>query len=725
MSLTRREFITYSTTGSSLLLCIPLSQASQNPVGDKQQNNWCVYLTIKPDNQIVIESPVQDMGQHMKTTGPMIIAEELDADWSLVKCKPAKVHIIEDGDKVLYRYATMSTGGSHAVRNNWDYLRRAGAVTRQLLKQAAGVYWQVSPDSLKTQNSFVINPNTGEKVSYGHLAKTAASLQLESSDVPLKKVRDYKILGRDITTVDIDEIVTGKPLFGLDMKTKGMLHAVIARSPFYQGKISRYSDAAALKVKGVIKTIKIDLQTNKNHGGKVISEGVAVVAESLWAAMKGKAKLEIEWRQNKFQDESSEKLLEDFRKLCGMPTTDSVAINDGRVEQAFKSADRVVEQEYVTQHMAHLCMEPMNAIVEISQNAVKIIVGNQNPKGVAEAVAAELKLNTAQVEVVPTRMGGGFGRKWQTDFVIETVRIAKHFDRPVKLSWMREDEIQQDYFGQAVVAKVKAAIDIEGNISGWHNRQAQVYGAVHEYCFPQGLVPNYRVDRFFRPSGTEIGAWRGPGHLQFCFIAESMIDEIAYQLNRDALEYRMALYGDVKELEYKGYGGTSKNAERMKKCYQKVADMADWKKPRSKGVGLGIAGHFTFGSYAAFVVEYDSTIKEECKITNVWGAIDCGLPLNPNHIRNQMEGGFIDGLNAALYNNVRIKDGAVQTNNFDTLHFMRMHESPKNIDVAIIENDFPPTGVGEPPTAPAAAALANAIFAATGVRQTELPLKLI
>lgn len=725
MGLSRREFITYSAVGGSLMVSVPMAVANSAKTNTTRGDEWCLYVEIKADNKIVIESPVQDMGQHMKTTGPLMIAEELDADWELVKCRTSKVHFEIDGERTKYTFATQSTGGSHAVRANWDYMRTAGATTKALLKKAAAAYWNVPVNLLKTQESFVINMRSGEKLSYGSLAKTAATLSVDESDVKLKQRDEYRLFGQDITTVDIDEIITGKPLFGLDMRSKNMLHAVIERAPFYHGKIKSYSDKRTLEVKGVVKTVKIDLELSESSGEKLVSEGIAVVAESLWSAMKGREMLEIEWQQDKFVDESSESLLSDFKSLCETANDKSKLIDNGNIKDAFANAEKIFEREYHTQHLAHLCMEPFNVIADVSKNSARIVVGNQNPKGVAESVADELKIKATQIEVVPTRMGGGFGRRWQTDSVKEAVRIAKHFERPVKVTWTREDEVSQDYFGQAVFAKIKVGTNRQGQITAWHNKQAQIEGSVHEYCFPHGLVANYRIDKYDRKSGTNIGAWRGPGHLQSCFVTESIIDEIAQGLNRDPLEYRMSLYGDNDEIEYKGYGGTSKSAQRMKKCYQKVAEMSDWKRKRPKGVGLGIAGHYTFGSYAAFVVEYDAREKRRCKIVNVWGAIDCGLPLNPNHIRNQMEGGFIDGLNATLFNNVRIKNGAIQNTNFDSLHFMRMFESPQNFEVAIMENNFPPTGVGEPPTAPAAGALANAIFAATGKRQRNLPLQLV
>lgn len=723
MTLSRREFITYTAASSSLMVTIPLLNAT--PKDDlNQQSGWCVYVEIAPDNKITISSPVQDMGQHMKTTGPMMIAEELDADWSLVSCITSSVFLKKEGDKIEYDYADMSTGGSHAVRNNREYMRHAGAMTRMLLIHAASMVWKVSADKLITKNSFVINPANQEKLSYGALAEIAAKLDSKEITPKYKNPKDYHILGKDITTVDINEIVSGKPLFGIDMKMDNMLHAVIQRAPFYFGKIQSYSDEKTLKINGVVKTLKINLVTNEKNGRKIISEGVAVVAKNFWSALKGREALDIQWKQEQYQDESSEKILADFKQLCNKNDPKTAVINDGDIQTALNKAQKIFEHEFSTQHLAHLCMEPFNAVVEVKSNSATIITGNQNPKGVNQAVAEELGLSHKNVTVIPTRMGGGFGRRWQTDFVREATKIARHFKQPVKLQWTREDDVSQDYFGQAVSARVKAGIDENGKIMGWHNRQAQIRGGVNEYCFPQGLIKNYRIDRFSRKSGTDVGAWRGPGHMQSCFITESMLDIIAHDQQQDPLKFRLDLLGSPRELEYKGYGANSKSTQRMAKCYQQVATMAKWNKKRPEGVGLGIAGHFTFGSYAAFVVEYDSREKHRCKISNVWGAIDCGLALNPNHIRNQMEGGFIDGLNAALYNNVRIKNGSIINTNFDQLHFMRLRESPQNFKVAIIKNDFPPTGVGEPPTAPAAAALANAIFSATGNRQTQLPLKL-
>jgi len=328
------------------------------------------------------------------------------------------------------------------------------------------------------------------------------------------------------------------------------------------------------------------------------------------------------------------------------------------------------------------------------------------------------------IEVVSPRSGGGFGRRFASDFVREAAIISQKLKHPVKVTWTREDEISQDLFGQAIVARIRAGIDENGKLIAWHLKEGKQRGGIWSQCFPAHLIENYRAEAYAKPAGIPLGPWRGPGHLQFAFAAESMIDEVANSLDRDPLQYRLDLMGEDREFDYKGYGADKINSGRMALCYKAAAKLANWQEKRPEGVGLGIAGHFTFGSYAAFVVEVDTREQKPFRITNAWGAIDCGLAVNPNHIRNQMEGGFIDGLNAAMYNDIKVEQGKVVNTNFHTLQWMKMSQAPRNIETAILKNDYKPTGVGEPPTAPAAAALANAIYAATGTRLRKLPLTL-
>jgi isoquinoline 1-oxidoreductase beta subunit len=507
------------------------------------------------------------------------------------------------------------------------------------------------------------------------------------------------------------------------MEMPDMVYAVIERCPYFHGEIESFDDKKTLAIKGVIKTVKID-KIIESDGIKEIAAGIAVIATNYWAAVQGRKALSINWQQGPWANESSQSLMDDFEKFCFSDDEGNNRINEGDITQAFKDSKHVLDECYQVPLLAHACMEPFNAIVHIKNEKAKIITGHQFPTRVANAVAQYANIDPLDVEVVGTRMGGGFGRRYNNDFVIEATLLAKEIDKPVKLVWTREDEMIQDYFGQSTFTRLRAGVDEQGKLIAWHHRQGQIEGGLREQCFPYQLIENFKVDSYNQKAGTPTGAWRGPGHLQFAFAVESMLDEVAHANNQDPLAHRLELLGNAKEYSYKGFGAKVIDSGRMATCYQEAAKLANWKNKRPKGVGLGLAGHFTFGSYAAFVVEVDSRAEGPMKITGIWGAIDCGLPLNPNHIRNQMEGGFIDGLNVALFNDAKVSGGRVINGNFDQQPWIRMLDTPAKFEVTIVDNDHPPTGVGEPPTAPAPAALANAIYAATGKRIRKLPISM-
>lgn len=729
MSYSRRDFLKISATNTAMVIAISMPsmiQAKKLQSSHRSKHDtWDIYLTIHSNNQIEIASPVQDMGQHMKTTGPMLIAEELDADWSLVSCTAAATYLKENKDQrsgIGYRYASMDTGGSHALRNNWDYLRQAGATARYMLREAAAKTWKCPIGQVSTDKSYLIRTSTNQRLSYGEVAEIAALMPAPQKSLELKAVKDFSIIGRDTKTVDIDQIITGKPLFGIDMDYPGQRHAVVARCPYYQGKVKSYDDKAALKIKGVRSTLLIEPRMSGSQ--KMLSAGVAVIADSFWSAMKARKLLKIEWQKGPWDNENTAELKAGLSKLCEGTQQGKVLRKDGDINKGFAKANKTFESEYSTPFFHHACMEPFNCIADIRSDSATIVVGHQSPEYVATTVAEVTGLNGLKVEVQSHRMGGGFGRRWSKDFVAEAAIISQKIKSPVKVTWTREDEMEQDYFAPMQVTKIKAGLDKTNKITSWHYKHGRKRGGAHSNCFPANLIPNYQVEVFSEDCGTPVGAWRGPGHLQYTFATESMIDELAHKVSIDPFVFRSKLFSGKKSFDYKGYGATSIDAGRMLTCYQQAAKMADWDRARAKGVALGIAGHFTFGTYTAFVVEVDTTQSPNYRVSKCWGAIDCGLAVNPNHIRNQMEGGFIDGLNAAMFNQSNIQGGRVLSTNFDKLAMIKMAESPMDVEVAIIKNDHPPTGVGEPPTAPAAAALANALFAATGQRLRHLPLKL-
>ena len=739
MGLNRREFLKVSAANAGMVVAIsiPTALSAKNKLNEhtsnqarSQYDTWDVYLSIQPNNQIEIASPVQDMGQHMKTTGPMLIAEELDADWGLVSCVAGATHLKMDpkNSRATYRHANMGTGGSHALRNNWDYLRQAGATAKQMLKQAAAKTWQCDISDINTKNSVLYRKSTAEKLAYGDVATLAASLAAPKELQPLKSRQEYKIIGKEATTVDIDQIVSGKPLFGIDMDYPGQVHAVIERTPYFNGKIKNYDKAAAMAVDGVLAVVEMVGQVDGDR--RILSNGIAVVANSLWSAMKARKKLQATWYKGDFPDESSTKLAEQGLADSQSEKAGNIVRDDGNLEDGFRASELVLDKTYFTPFFHHACMEPFSCLADVRKDGATLVLGHQSPAHAANAVAELTGLDPLTVDVQAHRMGGGFGRKWMSDFVTEAAYLSKQLKVPVKVTWTREDEMQQDYFAPMHTIRIRAGLDKQNKVSAWHYRAAAKRGGVHAKCFPANLIKNYRAEVFRQTCGTQVGAWRGPGHLQYTFATESMMDELAHSVQIDPLEFRRDLFKGKEIFDYSAYGAKTIDARRMWTCFEQVAELANWHKPREKNIGLGIAGHFTFGSYAAFVVEVEVNTSQSSnsaanyRVRKCWGTIDCGLAVNPNHIRNQMEGGFIDGLNAAMFNQAEIKQGVLQTTNFDSLPMLRMAQSPLDVEVKIIENDFPPTGVGEPPTAPAAAALANAIYDACGQRIRKLPIKL-
>ncbi len=727
-NISRRDFLKSSVIGSSMLLTIQLPAAGKNSKTNKLSEDWCVYVHIDQENQVTIYSPVADAGQHMKTTGPMILAEEMDLDWSLTRvADDCPTYLMRNAEGRLgYKYSNMSTGGSHAVRRNWDYMRRAGATVRQMMLEEASELLKVPVDSLKASMSHVIHVTSGKSISYGLLAQGAASRKVDTANLKLKSVNDYQIMGKDAKTVDLEQIVTGKPLYGLDEDYDNAVQVVIHRAPWLGATVKGFNKSAAMSIPGVIDVIKIDRHVDNAgtpYEKQIISAGVAVIAENLWAAIRGKQVLATEWLEDPaFKDENSEAQQVQFKQLVLGNTKGTIRNNVGDVDAAFTSSEKVLDQIYELPLLAHACMEPFNCIADIREHDATVIVGHQFPDIVASEVERFTDIDGLKVEVINKRMGGGFGRRYERDFVREAVFLSKQLKRPVKVTWMREDEIERDYFAPAHTIRIKAALDKDNKVSAWYHRQSQTAGGCRDECFPADLVENYRTEVIDSGSRIPTGPWRGPAHLQWTFAVESMTDELAYLAGEDPLDFRLKMLMPHKAYEYKGFGATLIDSGRMAKCYESAAKLAGWGRKLARGHGLGIAGHFTFGSYAAFVLEVAIDDDEQLISCKAWGAIDCGFAINPNHIRNQMEGGFIEGLNAALFNKIEVERGRVINNNFHSLRWMKMREAPLTVEVDIINNDYPPTGVGEPPTAPAAAALANAVYAATGRRIRKLPM---
>lgn len=724
--LSRRNFLKSSVASGAWILSIHLPGSARAAESPGNELNWQVYVSIRPDNSILMDSPVMEAGQFMRTTGPMMIAEEMDLDWDKITfSKDIKAHLKrkEDGS-LTYQYAKMTTGGSFAVRWTWDYLRKSGAIARQMLLEEAANKLSVPLAELKTEKSFVIHQAGNTRLSYGELAGKAAMRRIDQDNIHLKDKFKYRIIGRDTRNIDLRDIVTGKPLFGIDEDYPDCLQVVIDRAPAFGAEVASYNKQAALAVPGVKKIVEmqhVEDVHSWNGPTQFVAAGVAVLADSLWSAIKGKRALQTRWKnRSKYANEDTDEHEKLFREHINSEFPTEVSQNFGDVDKAIEEADLVLERVYEKPIYAHALMEPFNCIVDLQENSVTVITGHQHPVAIAQEVEKITGISGLNAEIICKRSGGAFGRRYQKDWIKEALILATKVKTPIKVTWMREDELERGFNDPAMACKVRAAMK-DGKITAYHYKQSQTNAGIQDNNFPQGLVENYRVERCNFNTTIPIGPWRGPQHPNWAFAYESMLDELAYAVGKDPYDFRMQFYLPAQQFPFTNFGAEIKDSGRMAKCYEAVAKMANWKKQRPKGIGLGIASHFCHGSYAAWVLEVGVT-NNTLRLNEAWGAIDCGLPINPNHIRSQMEGGFLDGLNAALFNKLSIKKGAVTTNQFDKLRWGRLKDFPLTIHTTIIKNDYPPTGVGEPPTAPAPAALSNAIFAACGRRIRRQPI---
>jgi len=728
--LNRRSFLKATASAGALLMTIPLYPRialASDKVMKSAGGQWSVYVTIHPDNTVTMVSPIMEMGQFMRTTGPMMIADEMDLDWSQIsfsRAIPTPMKRDEKGE-VTYDHAQIGTGGSQTVKNNWDYMRKAGATVRRMLIEEAAARWEVSPGTLTARDSFVIDPASGRRVSYGALAEKAALRKVDASIIKLKEKSRYRIMGKDAGIIDIRDMVTGKPLFGIDEDYPNALQAVIDRAPAIGATIATYDRAAALGIPGVKQIVEIEPQFEDHWPegqAQIVAAGVAVLADNLWSAMKGKQALKTQWKNtSEYAQENSAEQIQAFHRQVTGDDTATVLKNDGDVDRALETADLVLDHTYEKPLWAHACMEPLNCIMDIRDDSATVVVGHQWPHRAAVEIESVTGIDALKVEIRSKRMGGGFGRRGEGDYLREAAVLAHKAKQPVKVTWTRENDMERDYFEPAAVMRVRAGL--KGNrIVAWHHRQAQTKGDPEHVLFPAGLIANYRVEKFPSTSGIPAGPWRAPGQLQWAFAVESMVDELAYAAKEDPLAFRLRLMSPHKAHKVEHWSTDVIDSGRMAACYETAARLADWNRKRPKGIGLGIAGHFTFGTYVACVLEVTVSEGDALRINRAWGAIDCGFAINPNHIRAQMEGGFIEGLNAALFNSVIVRDGQVQNSNFDSLRWIRLREAPVDIKVSIIDNGYGPTGAGEPPVPPAGAALANAIFAASGKRIRRLPI---
>lgn len=649
------------------------------------------FLSITPDGDIVIYSPNPELGQNIKTSFPMVVAEELDADWSRVRVLQANLDT-EKFDRQL-------TGGSGAMPHSWERLRKAGATARYLLVSAAAARLDVDRNTLTTDKGMIYHKASGKKLSYGEVVLDAA--QLEAPDeVIFKDPKDFKIIGTPVKNVDNEEIFTGKPLFGLDFYREGMLHAMVQRPPFGM-KIKSVDDASARAIPGIQDVIVYD-------------NNVAIVGTSTWPLMKAKRRLNVSYEPDG-EVESSFDHDRIFKEL--LDSKDARAMRkDGDVDAAFKNAAKIVTSEYQCPFLSHSPMEPMNFFAHVKEDQVELIGPTQTPDSARVQTANLLGIPKENISVEITRLGGGFGRRLRADYVLEAVEISKRMNAPVKVTWSREDDMTGGAYRPAVRYRFSAALDEAGNMIGYKLRGVGMNAgnSVRQDNFPSGAVENVLIENVDYSSSISTNAWRAPITNFLAYAEQSFLDEVALEAQKDPVKFRLELLEKAKTTPV---GTVNYDVDRMIGVIKDAADKSNWGKDSK--VKQGFSVYFSHRSYVAQVANIEMENNQPV-LKKIIASTDCGIVVNPTGANHQVRGGIVDGMGHAMYGNLTFENGLPKQKNFDSYRLIRMKEVPE-VEVHYLDSGFDPTGLGEPALPPTGGAIANAIFAATGRRLRSQP----
>jgi isoquinoline 1-oxidoreductase beta subunit len=726
----RRQFL---IAGSGIAGGFVLGIGRTSVAADPAARTLGFFLQIDADGGITIGSNQPEIGQGVKTALPMLVAEELDVEWSRVSVRQMPLGLIKTAQGYTWQYGGQGVGGSTGLTSNWDFMRQIGASARSQLIRAAAERLGVAADECRTEAGVVICESTQARIAYADLVTDAAMLPLPVTNVPLKKIGDYTIIGSRVTTVDALDIVTGRAMYGTDTVQPDMRYAVIARAPVLNATVRSFDDGSAMKIDGVLAVFEIHGPTNLEPY-VVLASGVAVVATSTWAALQGRKALQIEWHTSANSDDSSDAFWsQNSRMLKGKG---QVVLDDGDFDASMKTAETVLVRQYRVPFVSHAPLEPQNCFAHVSDSGCHIIAPTQMPSGASRAAAAATGIERDKIFVEMTRVGGGFGRRLTNDYVAEAAMISQHTGWPIKLQWSREDDIQNDFYRPGGLHEMQAGVDRNGRVTAWAQRLAsaskyfrrpnkkpeELYGSeLYIDDFPRRLVENIRMEYFHNDIGLPRGSWRAPAHTANAFVVQSFIDEIAYETGQDPLQLRLNMLGAERDLEYGGHGGPIFNPGRLTRLLKFVAGRIDYDIKRPAGRGVGLAAHFTFGGYAAHAIEV-SVSDGALVIERIIAVIDCGLAVHPNAVEAQLQGGTIDGLSTALGLEITVENGRVQQSNFHDYPLARIAMVPSNFETHILPFDDTPTGAGEMGIPSAAPALTNAIFAASGIRIRSLPI---
>ena len=696
------------------------------------------FVGINPDGTAFIVAHRSEMGTVIRTTLPLVVADELDADWKRVKIDQA----IADR-----RYGDQNTDGSHSIRSFYDLMRRAGATARVMLIQAAAARWGVSPSECKAYLHAVVHKATGRRLGYGELAAAASKLPVpKQENVPLKAKEDWRYIGKGMVSYDLADICTGRAIYGMDAHVEGMVYASIEHPPVFGGKVKSYDAQAPLQVAGVHQTVPID-PFQPPCAFQPLG-GVAVIADNTWAAFQGRKKLNIVWDNGSNETYDSDEYKKELQSTARQPN--KVVRAHGDVDSAFAQASRVYEADYYVPLLAHASMEPMVALAEFEDGKVTAWAPTQNPQAAQDIISKELGIPNENVICHVTLLGGGFGRKSKPDYVAEAAVLSKKVGHPVKVVWTREDDIKFDYYNAVAGMYLKASLDAKGKPTAWLQRCVfppitSIFDVSAVYGDPGHLqqgwtdmpydVPNLRIENGAAKAHVRIGWLRSVANIYHGFAIQTFTDELAHHAKRDPLEYLLELIGqdrtiDFKGVDYPNYGASLDTypweTGRLRRVTEMVAEKSDWaKKQAGKGKGFGIAAHKSFLTYVATVVEVEVSDDGTIKIPRVDTVVDAGLVVNPEVVRAQFEGAAVFGTSVARSGEITAKNGIIEQSNFADYPVARINEAPYQTNVYLVDSDAPPAGVGEPGVPPFIPALCNAIFAATGTRVRELPLSRI
>ncbi|GAA4326394.1 xanthine dehydrogenase family protein molybdopterin-binding subunit [Pontixanthobacter gangjinensis] len=718
--------------GFNWLACKRATEEGGEEMAMQMPDEWFElngYLKIGDNGIVTIYSPNPEIGQNVKTSMPMIVAEELDVDWNNV--------IVEQAPLNTDIFTRQLAGGSQSIRQGWESLRTAGATARQMLLTAAAKQWEVPVSELTVEEGVIKHKGSDKTMGYGEIAKAAAQVEVPE-EVELKDNDNFKIIGTSRKNVDAKKIVTGQPLYGLDTYKDGMLIAMLVQPPAF-GMEFKSMDAEKVKeMPGIVDVFTIDTypEDMEKEWSDVaaFSKLVVVVGESTWQVMQAKKELKVEWDLNPKLTEQIQ-ILEKSAGMAGATGLESSDIHntlmaevgekksevvrkDGEPEKAFKNAARVIERSYTCPFLAHNCMEPMNFFADVTGDKALLLGPIQTPEYAEKSVNKRLGFDLEDIDIQMTRMGGGFGRRLYGHFLVEAAVISQKMGKPIKLVYSREDDMTNGVYRPAYHVKYRAALDVNNKLTAFHvNAGGIPESPLFANRFPAGAIDNYLAESWSLESNISTGAFRAPRSNFIAGAEQSFLDELAEEMGQDPIQFRLDM---LKRAESDPVGEENDyDAKRYAGVLQVARDRSGWNNG-SSSQSRGVSAYYCHNSYVAQIL--DLTLeKNEPLIDKVTCVVDCGIVVNPDAAKNMVEGGTVDGIGHALYSEMTFKDGAPQKSNFDTYNLIRHKQAPKKIDVHFIDNGIDPTGLGEPPFPPVQGALANALYKATGKRFYKQP----